>query len=135
MLKNTDLKKNLYIFELSSKRNIILVSIKKDLKISDIEKLGAEFFGRINIGDSKDYFIISDTINNKNNNFLSHFLHGAKLKSYVFKKYKTKKEKRDITLNITGNKNKPSIKDQIKLFKKKNKQAYREHSFIYKRKI
>ena len=81
MLKNTDLKKNLYVFELSSKRNIILVSIKKDLKISDIEKLGAEFFGRINNGESKNYFIISDTINNKNNNFLSHFLHGVKLKS------------------------------------------------------
>ena len=72
LLKNTDLKKNLYIFELSSKRNIILVSIKKDLKISDIEKLGAEFFGRINNRDSKDYFIISDTISNKNNNLFAY---------------------------------------------------------------
>ena len=114
LLKSIDFKKNLYVFELTSKRNIILVSIKKDLKISDIEKLGAEFFGRVNHGVNKDYFLISDTIKNKNNNFLCHFLHGAKLKSYVFKKYKTKKEKRVITINVIGNKNKPSIKDQIK---------------------
>ena len=114
LMKNNDLKKNLYVFELTSKRNIILISIKKDLKTSDIEKLGAEFYGRINYGSNKDYFIISDTITTKNNNFLSYFLHGVKLKSYIFRKYKTKKEKRIITLNVTGNKNKPSIKDQIK---------------------
>ena len=38
-----------------------------------------------------EYFIISDSINSKQNNFLGHFLHGLKLKSYEFKKYKSKK--------------------------------------------
>ena len=35
--------------------------------------------------------IISDSIDTKYKNFLGHFLHGLKLKSYEFKKYKSKK--------------------------------------------
>ena len=46
--------------------------------------------------------------------FRSHFLHGLKLKSYEFKKYKTKKEKKIISINVTGNKNKPSNQNQLK---------------------
>ena len=60
-----------------------------------------------------EYTISSDSVVGKYNNFLAHFLHGLKLKSYEFKKYKTKKETREISLNITGNKNIPS--NQIKL--------------------
>ena len=36
LLKNSDLKKELLIFEINSKKTIFLVSIKKDIKISDI---------------------------------------------------------------------------------------------------
>ena len=36
------------------------------------------------------------------------------MKSYEFKKYKTKKETRNISINITGNKNQPSLKDKLK---------------------
>ena len=39
LLKNSDLKKNLLVFEINSKKTIFLSSIKKDLKISDIESL------------------------------------------------------------------------------------------------
>ena len=112
--KNSDLTKNLFIFELSSKRVIVLVSIKKNLKNSQIENLGAEFYGRINYGKNSDYFILSDSIVGKYDNFLGHFLHGLKLKSYEFKKYKSKKDNRIISINILGSKNKPSAKDQIK---------------------
>ena len=59
---------------------------------SDVENLGAEFHKRINYGKNTEYFILSDTIVSKQDNFLGHFLHGLKLKSYEFKKYKTKKE-------------------------------------------
>ena len=104
----------MFVYELNSKRKIILISIKKNLKNSDIENLGAEFFGRINHGKKSDYSIISDTIKTKNNNFISHFIHGLKLKSYDFKKYKSKKENRNIFLNILGNKNKPSPQSQLK---------------------
>ena len=44
LLKSNDLKKNLLTFELSSKKKIVLVSIKDNLKSSDVENLGAEFF-------------------------------------------------------------------------------------------
>ena len=40
-------------------------------------------------------------------------MHGLKLKSYLFEKYKTKKTKKNISIFVTG-KNKPSLKDQIK---------------------
>ena len=43
LLKNNDLKKNLLVFEISSKKKIVLISIKKELKSFDIENLGAEF--------------------------------------------------------------------------------------------
>ena len=113
LLKTNDLKKNLLVFELNSKKKIILISIKNNLKTFEIENLGAEFYGRINYGKKSEYTISSDSVVGKYNNFLSHFLHGLKLKSYEFKKYKTKKETREISLNITGNKNIPS--NQIKL--------------------
>ena len=38
-----------------------------------------------------EYFIISDSIKSKQNNFLGHFLHGLKLKSYHLKNIKQKK--------------------------------------------
>ena len=84
------------------------------MKTSDIENLGAEFYGRINYGKNSEYFIISDSIESKDKSFLGHFLHGLKLKSYEFKKYKSKKDQRIISVNIIGNKNKPSIQNQIK---------------------
>ena len=41
-------KKNILIFEINSKKKIILISIKNNLKNSDIENLGAEFHRNIN---------------------------------------------------------------------------------------
>ena len=57
---------------------------------------------------------MSDSINIKLENFVGHFLHGVKLKSYEFKKYKSKNETRKISINISGNKNIPNIKNQLK---------------------
>jgi len=114
LLKNSDLKKNLFVFEVNSKKKIVLISIKNNLKISDVESLGAEFYGRVNYGKNSEYFINSDSIISKHDNFLGHFLHGLKLKSYKFNKYKTKKETRIISINIIGNKNKPSTQNQLK---------------------
>ena len=114
LLKKFDLKKNLFIFEVNSKKKIVLVSIKNNLKNSDVENLGAEFYKIVNHGKNSEYLIISDSIVGEHDNFLGHFLHGIKLKSYEFKKYKTKKNTRLISINITGNKNKPSVQSQIK---------------------
>ncbi|MDA9598896.1 leucyl aminopeptidase [Candidatus Pelagibacter sp.] len=113
LLKTVDLKKDLFVFEVSSKKKIVLISIKNNLKTSQIENLGATFYGRINYGKNSEYFIISDTIISKQKNFIGYFLHGVKLKSYQFLKYKTKKETRAILLNVIG-KNKPSTQNQLK---------------------
>ena len=91
LLKTSNLKKNLFLYELTSKKKIVLISIKKNLKIFDIENLGAELYGRIKEEKKAEYFIVSDSIESKYKNFLGHFLHGLRLKSYEFKKYKSKK--------------------------------------------
>ena len=115
LLKNSDVKKRILIFNTSSKKKVILVSIKKDLKSFEIENLGAEFFGKINLNKKNtEYFLISNSIIGKNENFLGHFLHGLKLKSYNFKKYKTENNKKIISINVIGDKNKPSPKHQLK---------------------
>ena len=48
LLKTSDLKKNIFVFEVNSKKKIVLISIKKDFKSFEIENLGAEFYGRVN---------------------------------------------------------------------------------------
>ena len=74
LLKSNDLKKDLLVFEINSKKTIFLVSIKKDIKTSDIENLGAKFHGYIKYDKKNDYFVNSDTINSKIKNFLGYFL-------------------------------------------------------------
>ena len=86
LLKTSDLKKNLFVFEVNSKKKIVLISIKKDLKSFEIENLGAELYERINYGKNSEYFINSDSVISKYKNFIGHYLHGLKLKSYKFNK-------------------------------------------------
>ena len=114
LLKTSDLNKNLFVFEVNSKKKIVLVSIKKNIKTSDIENLGAELYGRINYGKNSQYLVNSDSIIGKYENFIGYFLHGLKLKSYEFNKYITKKETRLISINVSGNKNKLSAQNQLK---------------------
>ena len=113
LLKTSDPKKKILTFEINSKKKIILLIIKNNLKYSEIENLGAEFYKLVNHGKNSEYFLISDSISNNSEDFLGHFLHGVKLKSYEFKKYKTKKNNKTIIINISG-KNYPSIKTQLK---------------------
>ena len=114
LLKTSDITKKMFVYEVNSKKKIILISIKNNLKTSDIENLGADFYTRVNYGKNSEYFLNSDSILSKHNNFLGHFLHGIKLRSYEFNKYKTKKETRIISINIIGNKNQPSLQNQLK---------------------
>ena len=111
LIKSNDLNKNLHIIDINSKKKIILISIKKNLKNFNIENLGAELFGKINFGKNNEYVLIKN-INIKYNNFIDHFLHGLRLKSYRFEKYKTKKNNRIISINVVGDKS--SIKSRSK---------------------
>ena len=114
LLKTSDLKKDLLFFKINSKKTIFLVSIKKDIKTSDIESLGAKFHSYIDYDKRNDYFVNSDTINNKIKNFAGYFLHGLKLKSYEFNIYKSKKNKKTVFINVIGNKNRISTQDQLR---------------------
>ena len=114
LLKNSDFKKKILVFEVSSKKKIILISIKKNIKNSEIESLGAELYKIVNHGKNSEYKVDSDTVAGKHENFIGYLLHGLKLKSYEFKKYKTKKKSRIISINVSGSKNIPSPKTKIK---------------------
>ncbi|MDA7478288.1 leucyl aminopeptidase [Candidatus Pelagibacter ubique] len=114
LLKNSDLKKDTLFFEVNSKKTIFLVSVKKNIKISDIENLGAKFYSYINFDKKDEYFINSDTVNDKTKNFIGYFLHGLKLKSYEFNIYKSKINKKIVSINVIGKKNKISTKDHLR---------------------
>ena len=113
LLKNRDLKKEILIFDINSNKKIILVSLKKNITASETENLGAKFYNLFKEEKSDQYIINSDTIVNKTKNIVGYFLHGLKLKSYKFEKYKSKKDKKNITLNIVG-KNNPSANQKMK---------------------
>ena len=114
LLKNSNLKKDIHIFNVSSKKKIILISIKKNLKNSEIESLGGELYRHLKQGVNLEYQLMTDCNVIKNEIFISHFLHGIRLKSYDFDKYKTKKNNKLISIDLVGRKNQPSSKYQIK---------------------
>ncbi len=113
LLKTSDLKKDILSFKINSKKTIFLVSVKKDIKTSDVENLGAKFNGLLSQDKGQDCTINSDTINSKIKNFVGHFLHGLKLKSYQFNVYKSKKGKKIISVDVIG-KNKISNQDILR---------------------
>jgi leucyl aminopeptidase len=114
LLKTHDLKKNILCFKINSKKTIFLISIKKDFKILDIENLGAKFYEFLNLDKNENYFFNTDTIVSKINNFIGHFLHGLKLKSYQFNIYKSKNNKKISFMNVLDNKHKIKKHDYLR---------------------
>ena len=113
LIHNKDTKKKIVTFDISSKKKIILVSLKKNLTESDAENLGAKCYDILNELKEIQYSVNSNTTPNGLKNIIGYFLHGIKLKSYKFEKYKTKKNKGDIFINVIG-KNIPNHIDQLK---------------------
>ena len=113
MIKIKNPKNKIVSFDISSKRKIILVSLKKNISSSDLENLGACFYDQFKDLKQNEYYVNSDSLFAQNKNYLGNFLHGIRLKSYRFEKYKTKKNKKNISIIVTG-KNKPSSNDQLK---------------------
>ena len=113
LLANNDKKKKIITYDLNSRRRIILISIKKKITTSEVEALGAKFYDIFKDIKQNHFDINSETAKNTLQNFVGYFLHGLRLKSYIFDKYKSKKEKTNLIINILG-KNIPSLKHQIK---------------------
>ena len=113
LLAINDKKKKIIAYDLNSRRRIILISIKKKITTSEAEGLGAKFYDIFKDIKQNHFDINSETAKNTLQNFVGYFLHGLRLKSYIFDKYKSKKEKTNLIINILG-KNIPSLKHQIK---------------------
>ena len=114
LLKFKDKKQEIIIIDLNSKKKVTLISLKKNIKISSVESLGANLYDLItNAKDPQSIIIQSDSIKNKSVNLVGHLVHGFKLKSYNFDKYKTKKRKKNISISIIG-KNKLDLREKIK---------------------
>ena len=113
LLKTKDLKKKIITFEINSMKKIILVSFKKNFSNYDAQNLGAECYNILSESKMIENNFNTETIQNKSKNLIGHFLHGMRLKSYKFEKYKTKKNKKYIIVNVSG-KNIPNQKEQLK---------------------
>jgi leucyl aminopeptidase len=112
LIKTKDEKKNILAFDVSSTKKIILVSLKKNITISEVENLGANFYDQFKDSKINEFSVNSETLSAQQKYYVGSFAHGIKLKSYVFDKYKTKKNTKTFIVNIIG-KNQPSVKDQI----------------------
>ena len=106
LLKNSDLKESILFFKINSKKTIYLISLKKNLKASDLENLGAKFFDLVKDEKLNGYYINTEFKYKAINDFVGYFLHGLKLKSYEFNKYKSKNNKKKNPINVFVNKNK-----------------------------
>ena len=114
LIKSSDTKKDILFFEINSKKTIFLVAIRKKLSPSEIESLGGKLYNLIDNRKKIDYLINSDSVNSKIKNFIGYFLHGLKLRSYKFLKYKTKKNNKSINVSVYGNKNYFSANNQLR---------------------
>ena len=110
-------KKILHL-NLNKKQNLLVIKIKKYQASIDNEKLGAKFYDFIdlNLIDNVTFIDKNFTEKNLNKNFIDEFFHGIELKSYQFKKYKSKKDIKELKVNII-NKEKKFKFDSTNKFK------------------
>ena len=113
LLRISDKKKRIIAYDINSRKKIILISLQKKMTSSKAESLGAKFYNSFKDIKQNHFDISSESAKNKLKNFIGYFLHGLRLKSYTFDKYKSKKENKILFINIIG-KNIPSVKEQLK---------------------
>ena len=65
LMKIKSLDKKIAIFDISSKKKIILVSIKKNMTSSEIENLGAKFYDQFKELKNREFNVNSDTVPDK----------------------------------------------------------------------
>ena len=79
IIKIKNPQKKIVSFDISSKRKIILVSLKKNLSNSNVENLGAKFYDQFKDSKQLEYIVNSDTISSTFKILIGNFLHGIKL--------------------------------------------------------
>ena len=98
-IKKNIKKKDIYSFDLNHDQKIIIFSLK-NFKIS-FEKNGAKLYEFLKNENLLDVHIFGETIKSSDNiKSLSEIIHGMKLKSYSFDKYKSKRNSQIININL-----------------------------------
>ena len=99
---NKDKKKNILHLNLNKKQNLLIIKRSKNQDSLANEKMGATFYDFINSNLINDLtFVDLNFLEKKlNHNFIDEFFHGIELKSYKFKKYKSKKDNKEFKINI-----------------------------------
>ena len=92
IIKTKDLKNQIIDFDIVPGKKIILASINRNITSYEAEDLGAKFYNKFKDAKINEFLINTETINaiSKLKNLVGHFIHGIKLKSYSFDKYKSK---------------------------------------------
>ncbi len=111
--------KNFLVFNLSPNQRIILVKLNNKYLSLENEKKGAEFFNFIKSNSITNMTLLGENFKEilyKNDKFLDEFFHGLQLKSYIFDKYKSKKDYNKYEFNIFTKNNSIRL-DKNKRFK------------------
>ena len=80
---------------LNPNQKIIIIKLKNSFTSLEIEKIGAEFYNYIKENQITNSTLLENNLKEflkKIKDFIDQFVHGVKLKSYNFDKYKTKKK-------------------------------------------
>ena len=88
-------KKDFLFFNINPFQKIILVKLKKSQSSVQNEKIGGKFFDYVKSNSFLNLTFLMKNIKEitKNKIFLDEFVHGIKIKSYEFKKYKSNVKK------------------------------------------
>tara|TARA_Y100000992_G_scaffold301399_1_gene272204 strand:+ start:38 stop:1492 length:1455 start_codon:yes stop_codon:yes gene_type:complete len=101
--KNNNKKKKIFSFDFNPDQKIIIYSNKNNNNL--FEKIGAELYEFIKNENINKINIIGESIESQyKNKSLLEIVHGMKLKSYIFEKYKSKKNIQKLSLNLILNK-------------------------------
>tara|TARA_B100000989_G_scaffold299000_1_gene291815 strand:- start:1895 stop:3346 length:1452 start_codon:yes stop_codon:yes gene_type:complete len=101
---NKNNKKKIFSFDISHDQKIVIFSQKNNSE--SFEKNGAELYEFLKNENLTKIHIIGESIENQNKVKLLHeLIHGMKLKSYLFDKYKSKKKTQVLSVNLILNKN------------------------------
>ena len=68
LIKKRDEKKKILAFDISSKKKIILVSLKNKITNSDLENLGANFYDQFKNNKINEFNLNSDTLSSNQKN-------------------------------------------------------------------
>ena len=100
--KITKIKKEILHLNLDKEQNLLVVRLNQKQNSLDNEKLGAKFYDFIDSNLINNLTFIDNNFFQKglSQTFIDEFFHGIELKSYEFKKYKSRKDTKELKINI-----------------------------------